>query len=340
MSYILEALKESQRSRDNQPVPDISTIQVSPELDSEPERTNRRRLIAILVLIVALGAGGGWWFAGQPGEKIQPHAEQQHISVEEVQISSVQVSGIQGSAIDEVVVPSVAVTEIAPESEPLIMIDEAPPAIVDQEPAVVNEVVAEKQIVKPPVVKPPVVKPVVKSVPAEVVAVEETPVQPILLEEVTEVVAIPAAEPEAEVVVLPEIQSEIQSEKQVAVEEVRPEQMAAATETQAEMVAAVSDVVDESPTELAVTLPEAEQPVGEERVPHYRELPFDIQQEVQGVHFSVHIFSPNPARRFVKIKGVVHREGSEVTPGLILDEVTQNGAIFTYRDYRFWMPVQ
>ncbi|HEB27045.1 MAG TPA: hypothetical protein ENI05_04630 [Porticoccus sp.] len=349
MSYILEALKESQRSRDEQPVPDISTVQASPELDSEPERTHRGGLIALLVLIVVLGAGGGWWFAGQPGKEDQPQASlpvSQPVPSQPIAATEVQAPIIQDTPAEEVVVQTAVVAEVvegvATESVPEM------PAVVDKEPVVsvpaVNEAVVNEVVVNDAMVDQEIVSPIVKSVPDEVVVIDEPPTP---LMATTEAVVI-QAEPAVEAVVLSKIQPDIQPETQVMVHEIQAEQVVAAAEAQVEPVAPVSDIVDESlvlesESEATDTLPVAEEvlpEVEQERVPHYRELPFDIQQGVQGVHFSVHLFSPNPVRRLVKIKGVVHREGSEVSPGLILDEVVQNGAIFTYRDYRFWVPVQ
>ena len=62
MSYILEALKESQRSRDEQQVPDIMTVHGIPE--PENEKPARSRWILPLVLLVCVAAAAGWWVAG------------------------------------------------------------------------------------------------------------------------------------------------------------------------------------------------------------------------------------------------------------------------------------
>jgi general secretion pathway protein B len=267
MSYILEALKESQHCRDEQSIPDISTMQASPVLDSEPEKTH---MMALLLLIVVLGVGGGWWFAGQPGQDAQSSVETRLPII----ATESQAPIIPEAPVEEVVIQ--AVVAVAVVTEPALEM----PFVTDGESAV-NEPAVNEVLVGH------IVSPTVKSVPDEVVLIDERAVQPPLL-------------------------SDNQPIMPDRVHEIPPENIVVAAEVQ----------------------------VAPEPVQHYRKLPFDIQQEVQGVHFSVHLFSPNPARRLVKIKGVVHREGSEVSPGLILDEVVKNGAVFTYRDYRFWVPVQ
>ncbi len=80
--------------------------------------------------------------------------------------------------------------------------------------------------------------------------------------------------------------------------------------------------------------------VAEERqVPHFRELPYDVQQSLPGISYSVHLYAAEPSHRMVKIDGRVRREGDTIKPGLVLKEITPTGAVFSYRDNIFRVPV-
>ena len=74
-------------------------------------------------------------------------------------------------------------------------------------------------------------------------------------------------------------------------------------------------------------------------MPHFRELPYDIQQSLPVISYSVHLYAAEPSHRMVKIDGRVRREGDTVKPGLVLKEITPTGAIFSYRDNIFRVPV-
>ncbi|TNF07385.1 MAG: hypothetical protein EP323_03295, partial [Gammaproteobacteria bacterium] len=67
MSYILEALKESQRSRDEQRVPDIMTVHAAD--GTAGGRSGRSPLLWLLVVLILLASAAGWWLAGQRGHQ-------------------------------------------------------------------------------------------------------------------------------------------------------------------------------------------------------------------------------------------------------------------------------
>lgn len=84
----------------------------------------------------------------------------------------------------------------------------------------------------------------------------------------------------------------------------------------------------------------ASQHSGYERaIPHFRELPLNIQNDLPDIRFSVHLYSPQAHARLVKIDGWIRREGDALTPELMLDEIISTGAIFTFRGHRFRVPV-
>ena len=65
------------------------------------------------------------------------------------------------------------------------------------------------------------------------------------------------------------------------------------------------------------------------------ELPVPIQQELPSISFSVHAYAPEPKGRMIGINDRVLREGENVVPGLVLEEITPDGVIMSYKGYRF-----
>ena len=73
----------------------------------------------------------------------------------------------------------------------------------------------------------------------------------------------------------------------------------------------------------------------EKTVPQLHELPLPLRRDVPNLTFSMLVYSRNPAERIARINGQVVHEGQEVTAGLKLEHITPNGAIFSFRGYRF-----
>jgi hypothetical protein len=69
----------------------------------------------------------------------------------------------------------------------------------------------------------------------------------------------------------------------------------------------------------------------------FSQLPGDVKKELPDITINGHIYSDNSAARIANINGFVTREGDKVASGLILEEITESGAIFTYKEYRFRM---
>ena len=65
------------------------------------------------------------------------------------------------------------------------------------------------------------------------------------------------------------------------------------------------------------------------------ELPVSIQQEIPKMSISVHAYSGAPKERLVGINDRVLREGDYLVPGLILEQITLDGVIMSYKGYRF-----
>jgi len=312
MSYILEALKESQRSREEQRVPDIMAEHAAPEV--EHEKSGRGPLMWVLLLLVILAGAAGWWFAGLQSQQPPMIPE---VAEQEATISSPRVPEEISSPIGQVE------NEVAQE-------DSLPPpsAVQQTAPEVVEKLVEQ---VAPAVEDTPAVEAAVSlpqpSIPQPVVAVEKIqPARaPVPSSEDKPVVAKPIEMPKDPVATVDTVSPGSSDDVALATTDSPP--------SDADVVVLPSSIASPVTEEETV----APQP---ERIPHFRELPFDVQQAVSGVKYSVHLYSPNPERRLVKINGIVRREGSEVSPGLVLEQVTPDGAVFTYREYRFRMPVR
>lgn len=65
------------------------------------------------------------------------------------------------------------------------------------------------------------------------------------------------------------------------------------------------------------------------------ELPPGIAGELPDLSLSLHYYNPEPAARLVNVRGRTVKEGDELTPGLKLEEITPEGALFSFQGYRF-----
>jgi general secretion pathway protein B len=60
-----------------------------------------------------------------------------------------------------------------------------------------------------------------------------------------------------------------------------------------------------------------------------------LKQALPDLTISGHFFDPNPASRIVIIGGRTFHEGQTPAPGLTLEQITRNGAVFSYQGIRF-----
>lgn len=65
------------------------------------------------------------------------------------------------------------------------------------------------------------------------------------------------------------------------------------------------------------------------------ELPANIRRQIPDMVFSAHVYSSASIQRSLVINDRFMEEGSAFGHDLILVEITRNGAIFDFRDYRF-----
>jgi general secretion pathway protein B len=73
----------------------------------------------------------------------------------------------------------------------------------------------------------------------------------------------------------------------------------------------------------------------EQKVFNLKDLPLSIQQSLPAFSISVSVYSDDPDSRMIKINGQRLQEGQYLTAGLKLEEITRDGAIFSYQKYRF-----
>jgi len=72
-----------------------------------------------------------------------------------------------------------------------------------------------------------------------------------------------------------------------------------------------------------------------QQVTSFDELPVQIQREIPEIAVQLHAYSSKPSERFAYINSKKLREGDSVMPGLMLEQITPDGMIFSYKGYRF-----
>ena len=72
-------------------------------------------------------------------------------------------------------------------------------------------------------------------------------------------------------------------------------------------------------------------------VSHWKTLPGDIQKQLREMAFTVHIYSPNPPARFIRVSGRTLHEGEQLSNEMKLQQITRDGIVFTYRGGKFWI---
>lgn len=70
------------------------------------------------------------------------------------------------------------------------------------------------------------------------------------------------------------------------------------------------------------------------------DLPPAIQQEIPKMVVALHAYSSKPESRLVSVNDQLLHEGEALTPGLVLEEITPDGMVFSYKGYRFRHGVQ
>ncbi len=303
MSYILEALKQSEQRRDKSDVPDLHAVQEVVSHRNARAPLGRRALLGALMVFVLLAGGiAGWWFGGAPFEEylldskvtdtLDPSLDAViPVSSDDRQVESVAVAKRQLPAPvpDKKAEPEVIVTKLG---ESVALSESVAPSKSEISLPEQNQKNLEALIAV-----------LAKSQEGQRSSDNTGDSKAENLTSAIKVVERPANVPE----VIEEASNEIP-------------------------VDSLSDTVPAQGGTKTVKIDEAPKP------PHFRELPYEIQQKLPKIIFSVHLYAPDPARRMVKINGLMKRDGDEIVTGLVLDEITSTGAIFTFQEYRFRVP--
>lgn len=378
MSYILEALQEAQKNRDDARVPTLQTVQSEPT--AKPKKSPG--WLMPLVVLLVLGFSGALmyaWLGGSPELTVAPGSELVSVDVPGASPEAAPApTVVPQTAVPQTAVPQTVVEqapEVAPATAPPVQ--PAPPSPPAPAPPSPSAGLADSTAV-PATANPPVsaakagVAPVREAESSRKVEVASAPVSSSAgagqQGESRPVVSGADTQPGARLDTAPVAKPGESEPAGVSASPARPDalnEMATpdANETKAvakgtvatldagQQTAAVQsisrpDVSSYVVPELEVTQTEdvvEPEPVAEvaaqRQVPHFRELAYDIQQSLPAIAYSVHLFSAEPSHRMVKIDGRVRREGDTIKPGLVLEEITPTGAIFSYRDTIFRVPV-
>jgi general secretion pathway protein B len=70
-------------------------------------------------------------------------------------------------------------------------------------------------------------------------------------------------------------------------------------------------------------------------VPTLAELPASLRAELPAMAVTVHAYSPTPKERLLGVNNRLLREGDTLTPELVLERITPDGVILSYKGTRF-----
>jgi general secretion pathway protein B len=109
----------------------------------------------------------------------------------------------------------------------------------------------------------------------------------------------------------------------------------------AQAVIEVPRPVPPQPVQQAAVAPRAAQapaPAAAERTYTLADLPADVQQAMPKLAVSGGVYSENVAQRMLVVNGQVFNEGSEVAPGVVLEQVRPRDALLKFRGLRVTQP--
>jgi general secretion pathway protein B len=101
----------------------------------------------------------------------------------------------------------------------------------------------------------------------------------------------------------------------------------------------IADAIEEKKT----SPPSASPPIQAKSmatIPTIDQLRLDGSLQLAELHLDIHVYSDDPAGRFVFINMVKHREQSRIAEGPVVKEITSDGVILAYQGKTFLLPRQ
>jgi general secretion pathway protein B len=313
MSYILDALKKSERQRPPGQAPDLFTVQGP----VAPKKSRRSLWASVVVASTIVAALGGWaWFEARDRRAQAPP--------DQAAAPRLPASGVTRPEAAAPAIP-VAVTPAGtshPATPPVVKVPAAvPPAPSNAERRAPGARSAGAVVAGP--AAPPATVP------------SASPSEP-----VPEAVAAPAG---ASIV-----QTAAPASPELPAATLRasaPPHAAISPAATVPAVVAVPPVVLEIPPPIPVAVvaepaatphqPAADAPPADGRVVGIEDLPESVRMELGTFVVSGYVWSEEPALRLLTMKDRIVRVGNEAAPGVRLEEITQTGAVFTVRGWRF-----
>ena len=118
------------------------------------------------------------------------------------------------------------------------------------------------------------------------------------------------------------------------------EQVAEAKQRQAEReeAAAAASPAESQPQPATATPAPAPQRSSSQRLLTLDELRVTGALQITDLHLDIHVYSDDPAERFVFINMVKHRERSQLDEGPVVNEITPDGVVLDYQGMTFLLP--
>lgn len=120
---------------------------------------------------------------------------------------------------------------------------------------------------------------------------------------------------------------------------VAPEPVAGAATPAAVANAAVSSPAPAPAAPVPATPPPPAVPPAQPPLQELWELPEGVRRQLPALTYSFHVYAGDPSRRTIIINNRRMREGSEIQPGLLLEEITADGVILATGDHRVHVSV-
>ena len=323
MSFILEALKKSERDRQAAILGAEPPVDLRRTVSAAPRRSSFGKTVGLAIggLAIIAAAIGGWRYLGVSSDSATAPMEEDVSAPPRAKPAGPAqrtLSTATGTSISGVSETPPAKTPAAPVRTPIA----SNPAQSDEaEPEAGQPLGREREAVDDRLVEAPDILPVV---------VSSTPMP----------MPIGTIGPEVE----PPLDS---SEQAQGVEQERPDG------TKPAGSGAEGPVVPEPEEAAAQATPATEtaqspvptidlraaargQPAAADPLPrHLGRMPFDFQTAVSPLNLQVHVYDDDPGRRFVMINGSDYSEGSEIKLGLRLEQIVSQGAVMSWKGERF-----